>query len=100
MKLRGRTIIHIKSASVFPAAEQKLIIQKFTSISPSSEYLAVGTTDDKVSLLRLSSLDVAVGSFEVEGELVDLDWGGVDGELVRELHLVRGVGPVLMGSWR
>jgi prolactin regulatory element-binding protein len=55
--------------------------QKFTALSPSS-LLAVGTTGNKVSLLFFPSLEQAVPNISLDAELVDLDWGGVDGEWV------------------
>ncbi|WWD05890.1 hypothetical protein V865_003974 [Kwoniella europaea PYCC6329] len=54
--------------------------QKLTSLSPSSRLLVIGTTDDKVTLLHYPSLDIAVPSFQTDSELVDLDWGGEDGD--------------------
>ncbi|WWC58074.1 uncharacterized protein I303_100609 [Kwoniella dejecticola CBS 10117] len=56
--------------------------QKFTSLSPSSKLLAIGTTDDKVTLLSYPSLDIVVPTFGVDDELVDLDWGGENGDLL------------------
>ena len=57
--------------------------QKLTAISPSSSLVAVGTTDNRVSLLHLSSLEPATETLKVDDELVDIDWGGPTGELVR-----------------
>ncbi|KAK8845425.1 hypothetical protein IAR55_006138 [Kwoniella newhampshirensis] len=54
--------------------------QKLTSLSPNSSFVAVGTTDDKVSLLHFPSLEVAIPPFATDAELVDLDWGGPKGE--------------------
>ncbi|WWD22371.1 hypothetical protein CI109_106862 [Kwoniella shandongensis] len=54
--------------------------QKLTSLSPSSSFIVVGTTDDKVSLLHFPSLEIAIPPFSTDAELVDLDWGGPDGE--------------------
>jgi len=56
--------------------------QKLTAISPSSEFVAVGTTDDSVSLLTFPSLETAAPTISLESELVDLDWGGAQGEWV------------------
>lgn len=59
--------------------------QKLTSISPAGSLLAVGSTDDSVTILRLPSLETAVATFKTNGgELVDLCWGGADGNWVRE----------------
>ncbi|WVW81734.1 hypothetical protein I302_103730 [Kwoniella bestiolae CBS 10118] len=54
--------------------------QKLTTLSPSSKILAIGTTDDRVTLLHYPSLDIALPSFQTDSELADLDWGGEDGE--------------------
>lgn len=54
--------------------------QRFTALSPSSSLVAIGTTDNKVSFLRFPSLEPAVPTLSVDDELVDLDWGGKDGE--------------------
>ena len=56
--------------------------QKLTAISPSAEFVAVGTTDDSVSLLTFPSLETAAPTISLESELVDLDWGGAQGEWV------------------
>ncbi|WVR03459.1 hypothetical protein IAU60_000450 [Kwoniella sp. DSM 27419] len=53
--------------------------QKLTELSPAADLVAIGTTDDKVSLLRYPSLEAAVPAFPTDDELVDLDWGGADG---------------------
>ena len=63
-------------------------LQKFTALSPSSSLLAVGTTDNKVSILHFPSLELAVPTFKVDAELVDLDWGGPGGKWVREQDLL------------
>ncbi|KIR30045.1 prolactin regulatory element-binding protein [Cryptococcus deuterogattii 99/473] len=55
-------------------------IQKFTVLSPSYKLLAVGSTDDRVSILHFPSLEPAVPAFSTDSELVDLDWGGPEGE--------------------
>jgi prolactin regulatory element-binding protein len=44
--------------------------------------VAVGTTDNKVSLLYFPDLEPAVPTFGVDAELVDLDWGGEKGKWV------------------
>ncbi|WRT63668.1 uncharacterized protein IL334_000591 [Kwoniella shivajii] len=54
--------------------------QKLTSLSPSSTLLAIGTTDDKVTLLHYPSLEVCIPTFLTDSELVDLDWGGANGD--------------------
>ncbi|OXC81751.1 prolactin regulatory element-binding protein [Cryptococcus neoformans var. grubii Br795] len=54
--------------------------QKFTVLSPSSKLLAVGSTDDRVSILHFPSLEPVVPAFSTDSELVDLDWGGPEGE--------------------
>ena len=56
--------------------------QKLTAISPTSKLVAVGTTDDKVSILNLPNLEEAASTISLESELVDLHWGGKDGEWV------------------
>ena len=56
--------------------------KRFTALSPSSSLVAIGTTDNKVSFLRFPSLEPAVPTLSVDDELVDLDWGGEDGEWV------------------
>ncbi|WVF66218.1 hypothetical protein IAT40_000958 [Kwoniella sp. CBS 6097] len=53
--------------------------QKLTALSPSADLLAIGTTDDKVSLLHYPTLETAVPTFSTDSELVDLDWGGPNG---------------------
>ncbi|CAD6573257.1 MAG: hypothetical protein TREMPRED_000761, partial [Tremellales sp. Tagirdzhanova-0007] len=53
--------------------------QKLTAISPSSSLVAVGTTENKVSLLHLPSLQSALPALSVDAELVDINWGGKDG---------------------
>jgi prolactin regulatory element-binding protein len=56
--------------------------QKLTAISTTSALVAIGTTDDKVSILRYPSLEPAAEGIELDTELVDLDWGGEGGEWV------------------
>jgi hypothetical protein len=58
-------------------------MQKLTAISPGADLIAVGTTDDQVSVLTFPSLTSAATTISLESELVDLDWGGRDGEWVR-----------------
>lgn len=57
--------------------------QKLTAISPLSDLVAVGTTDDEVSLLTFPLLATAATTISLDSELVDLDWGGEKGEWVR-----------------
>ncbi|KAK1926221.1 quinon protein alcohol dehydrogenase-like superfamily [Papiliotrema laurentii] len=54
--------------------------QKLTAISPDSRLVAVGTTDNQVSVLSFPSLEVATSTINVDSELVDLDWGGSSGQ--------------------
>ncbi|AAW46170.1 hypothetical protein CNBK1430 [Cryptococcus deneoformans B-3501A] len=54
--------------------------QKFTVLSSSSKLLAVGSTDNRVSILHFPSLEPAAPAFSTDSELVDLDWGGPEGE--------------------
>ncbi|ORY34349.1 quinon protein alcohol dehydrogenase-like superfamily [Naematelia encephala] len=49
--------------------------QKLTVLSPSRTLVAVGTTDNRVSLLGVPELEEAVPTFGLDSELVDLDWG-------------------------
>ena len=44
--------------------------------------VAIGTTDNRVSILRHPSLEVAVPVIELKSELVDLNWGGKEGKWV------------------
>jgi len=57
-------------------------IQKLTAISPSSDFVAVGTTDDRVALLSFPGLSTVAPPISLESELVDLAWGGEKGEWV------------------
>ncbi|RXK39100.1 prolactin regulatory element-binding protein [Tremella mesenterica] len=50
--------------------------QKLTAFSTKLSLVAVGTTDNQVSILRSPSLEVVAPTFALDGELVDLDWGG------------------------
>ncbi|KAI9635934.1 WD40-repeat-containing domain protein [Dioszegia hungarica] len=52
--------------------------QKHTSLSPNAKYLAVGSTDDSVSVLTFPALET-VKIVKLEAEVVDLDWGGEGG---------------------
>ncbi|WVQ76361.1 hypothetical protein IAR50_006026 [Cryptococcus sp. DSM 104548] len=52
--------------------------QKLSAIAPSGKLLAVGSTDDKVAILKFPSLE-PVTCLSTDAELVDLDWGGPDG---------------------
>lgn len=63
-------------------------MQKLTSLSPGNEFLAVGTTDDRVAILRYPTLEPAVPTIELQSELVDLDWGGEDGKWVSCANIV------------
>lgn len=71
-------------------------MQKLTSLSPGNEFLAVGTTDNRVAILRYPSLEAAVPMIELQSELVDLDWGGEDGKWVSSLAPHRRRRPQLM----
>ncbi|WVQ91407.1 hypothetical protein IAS59_005205 [Cryptococcus gattii] len=71
--VRGRKTIEADWSDDYP-------YQKFTVLSPSSKLLAVGSTDDRVSILHFPSLEPAVPAFSTDSELVDLDWGGPEGE--------------------
>ena len=57
-------------------------VQKLTALSPSMDLVAIGTTDNRVSILRHPSLEVAVPVIELKYELVDLNWGGKEGKWV------------------
>ncbi|WVQ93840.1 hypothetical protein IAU59_000918 [Kwoniella sp. CBS 9459] len=70
--VRGQKTINAEWSDDYP-------YQKLTALSPSADLLAIGTTDDKVSLLRFPSLETAVPTFSTDSELVDLDWGGSNG---------------------
>lgn len=59
--------------------------QKLTALSPSN-HLAVGSTDNKVSLLSFPSLEQASAPMTLDSELVDLDWGN-GGQWVRNIYL-------------
>lgn len=63
-----------------PANHSLSNLQKLTALSGDSAYVAVGSTDNRVSILRFPSLEIIVPSFAVEGgDIVDLSWGGPDG---------------------
>jgi hypothetical protein len=57
-------------------------IQKLTALAPSMDLVAIGTTDNRVAILRLLSLEPVVPVIELDSELVDLDWGGKEGRWV------------------
>lgn len=59
-----------------------LIRQKLTTISPDSSLLAVGTTDNVVSLLTFPALETVSSPVRLDAELVDIAWGGKTGEWV------------------
>lgn len=55
-------------------------LQKLTAISGDNAYVAVGSTDNKVAILSLPSLEVVIPPFVTEGgDVVDLSWGGPEG---------------------
>jgi prolactin regulatory element-binding protein len=56
--------------------------QKLTALAPSMDLVAVGTTDNRVAILRHPSLEPVAPAIELKSELVDLDWGGQDGNWV------------------
>lgn len=62
--------------------------QKLTAISPSSDLVAVGTTDDQVAILSFPGLSSVAPAISLESELVDVAWGGEKGEWVRSVSLV------------
>jgi hypothetical protein len=68
--------------SLFTAYTTRLVgaddSQKFTALSPDNELLAVGTTNDRLSILLYPSLEVKA-SVDLEDELVDVNWGGEEG---------------------
>ena len=55
--------------------------QKLTSISPAGKAVAIGTTDDVVSVYSYPELQ-AGHSMQMENEVVDVHWGGEDGRTV------------------
>ncbi|KAK4688290.1 prolactin regulatory element-binding protein, partial [Tremellales sp. Uapishka_1] len=72
--VRGQNTIHASWSDDYPW-------QKFTTLSPSGSLLAVGSTDNRIAILRFPSLEPVWPSFQSgDGELVDLDWGGEGGE--------------------
>jgi prolactin regulatory element-binding protein len=46
------------------------------------DLIAIGTTDNRVSILRYPSLEAVVPVIELKSELVDLNWGGKEGKWV------------------
>jgi prolactin regulatory element-binding protein len=46
------------------------------------DLIAIGTTDNRVSILRYPSLEAVVPVIELKSELVDLAWGGKEGKWV------------------
>lgn len=55
--------------------------KKHTALSPDAQYLAVGSTDNSVAILRFPSLE-EIESIKLDSEVVDLDWGGEGGSWV------------------
>ena len=55
--------------------------QKHTALAPDAKYLAVGSTDNSVAVLRYPSLE-EVETIKLDTEVVDLDWGGEGGSWV------------------
>jgi len=56
--------------------------QKLTALAPAMALIAIGTTDNRVSILRYPSLEAVVPVIELKSELVDLNWGGKEGKWV------------------
>ncbi|BEJ04864.1 hypothetical protein CcaverHIS641_0206810 [Cutaneotrichosporon cavernicola] len=63
--------------------------QKLTALSipptegASASFVATGTTENRVTVLKFPSLDIVVPPFDVDGgDLVDLNWGGPLGTLL------------------
>ena len=50
------------------------------------DLIAIGTTDNRVSILRYPSLEAVVPVIELNSELVDLNWGGKEGRWVSYLY--------------
>ncbi|GFZ50719.1 hypothetical protein JCM24511_08477 [Saitozyma sp. JCM 24511] len=68
-------IAFVKGQQTIDAAwSEEFPYQKLTALSPSN-HLAVGSTDNKVSLLSFPSLEQASAPMTLDSELVDLDWG-------------------------
>lgn len=55
--------------------------QKLTSISPAGTAIAIGTTDNVVSVYSYPGLQGGQ-KLEMEHELVDIHWGGDEGNTV------------------
>lgn len=53
-----------------------------TALAPAMDLVAIGTTDNRVSILHHPSLEAVVPVIELKSELVDLDWGGKEGRWV------------------
>ena len=54
------------------------------------DLIAIGTTDNRVSILRHPSLEAVVPVIELKSELVDLAWGGKEGKWVSYFdHILR-----------
>ncbi|ORX34646.1 WD40-repeat-containing domain protein [Kockovaella imperatae] len=75
--VRGRKTIEAEWSDDYP-------YQKITCLSPSFEFVAVGTTtnsgtEGQVAILRFPELE-PVHVLRPDGELVDVDWGGADGD--------------------
>lgn len=74
-------ISHIRYVSSLQVSA-KTDDQKLTALAPSNNFVAIGTTDNRVSILRYPSLEAVVQVIELKSELVDLDWGGKEGKWV------------------
>ena len=64
--------------------------QKITVISPDTSLVAIGTTENRVTIFRHPFLDDAVYAISLDSELVDLAWEGANGEWV-SLLIVLGI---------
>jgi predicted NUDIX family NTP pyrophosphohydrolase len=64
------------------------------------DLVAIGTTDNRVSILRHPSLEAVVPVIELKSELVDLDWGGKEGKWVSFPESNPLSWAELMSSWR
>jgi hypothetical protein len=60
--------------------------QKLTALAPAMDLIAIGTTDNRVSILRYPSLEAVVPVIELKSELVDLNWGGKEGKWVSSIY--------------
>jgi hypothetical protein len=72
--------------------------QKLTALAPAMDLIAIGTTDNRVSILRYPSLESVAPVIELKSELVDLHWGGKEGKWVS--LLTRHFGLQLTSSWQ